>query len=82
MDVCLGFRVTCTATQSTQILAASGVRSQRNLQQILDPTVRLGAGYVDAALRKDLSSSNLCGASCGIAQKRVQDSAGIQGTWR
>jgi hypothetical protein len=46
MDVCLWFHVTWTATQSIQFLEALGVtwRSQRKLQQILDPTVGLGAG--------------------------------------
>ncbi len=30
--------------------------------------------HVDVALRKDLSPSSLCGSSCGIQQKRVQES--------
>jgi hypothetical protein len=34
--------------------------------------------HVDVALWKDLSSSNLCGSSCEIAQK---EGVGIQGTW-
>jgi hypothetical protein len=67
-----------TATQSIQFLAASGVRSQRKLQQILDPTVGLGVGCSKSTCGcgrplwrygKNLSSSNLCGTSCGIAQK-------------
>jgi hypothetical protein len=49
------------------------LRFQRKLQQFLDPTVGLGVGcgnqHVDVALWKDLSSSNLYGARCGIAQK-------------
>jgi hypothetical protein len=73
LDVCLWCHVTWTTTQSIQFLVASGARSQKKLQQILDPTVGLGAGCSKSTcgseLWKDLSSSNLCGASCGIAQK-------------
>jgi hypothetical protein len=42
-DVRVWFHATWTATQSIPFLTASGVRSQRKLQQILDPTVGLGA---------------------------------------
>jgi hypothetical protein len=34
--------------------------------------------HVDVALWKDVSSSNLCGSSCGIPQ---EEGAGIQGSW-
>jgi hypothetical protein len=44
LAVCLWFHVTWTTAQSIQFFAASAVRSQRKLQQILDPTVGLGAG--------------------------------------
>ncbi len=59
------------------------IPGQGKLQRIQDPTTGLGAGcsnqHVDVALWKDLSSSNLCGSSCGIAQ---EEAAGIQGSWR
>ena len=75
------------STQSIQFLTASGVRSQGKLQQIQDPTLgrqrdwgpAVRNQHVDVALWKDVSSSNLCGSSCGIPQA---EGAGIQGSWR
>jgi hypothetical protein len=46
-------------------------------QRDWEPAVQNQHG--DVALWKDLSSSNLCGSSCGIAQK---EGAGIQASWR